>query len=402
MTNYTKIRTHCHHTHQLSSAVIDDFLIRYAVNQDNLAREAKKKMAKYRHVARDLPESWVDMALTQYIAHRIFKEGGLINRYINHSGLDHLMDEEMSFLEHQTQHPWRFSFAEIINRPEKDFFEMRDAFTNESYLLYSTSLTEILDRQKVALCFNLIGYNGECWQSYGPISAYLGFEPEDIEFFATELNRGYWFEDDHQLMEFVEANPVPFMHLFVGSNVPITFQQDDQIVQITAEYLDDTFEADQLRKQFTIEYSGSIYKISDPDWRGFPHFSAAYYDEREELLFLNSMTDRGFRQLVKQLNASGYELSFIPDFRVNMGMLQTAKRILKKDIEMNPYDSHFNRQTQDEDSGEMENMNLMLSALIPYVNTGREPDFEEMSKAYNVPPETVQDLYRQLRGKIDG
>jgi len=54
------------------------------------------------------------------------------------------------------------------------------------------------------------------------------------------------------------------------------------------------------------------------------------YDEKEELLSLYSMTDRGFRMLVDRLNSCNYSLSYEPDMRVNMAMVETANEILKK------------------------------------------------------------------------
>ena len=401
MINYDAIKTHCSRINQLSSDVIDDFLIPYAAQQDNLEREAKKQLARYRHVQSDLPQSWSNMIVSQYIAHKIFEEGGLIHRYINHSALNHMRDKELEYLKEQATRPWRFSFAIIADRPARDFFEMVDVFTGESYLLYSTGLTKYMSSQNVVLCFNLIGYNGKCWQTFGPISAYESFEPTDIEFFATQLNRGYWFEDTEELTEFIESKPIPFTYLFAGSKIPMVIHDDHQIVQITAEYIDDTFNADALRNQFTVEYSNGVYKISEPEWSKFPHFTSAYYDEKEELLFLNALTDAGFQNLVDNLNLCGYNLSAVPDFRVNMSMLQFSKRLLKKEINLNPYDDNFTVPLPEKESKNTQNINALMSELIPFINSGQQPDFNQLSKRFDVPVEDVEGLYHQVRGKLD-
>lgn len=398
---YLSLESHCQESQRLTSTVIDEFLIYYSASQDKLDRKAKKRLARYRHVSKDLPESWSNMAITQYIAHEIFKKDGLINRYINHSGLDHLLDKEMEFLEFQFKNPWRFSFAEVTGQPAEDFFEMNDVFTGESYLLYSPGLKKTLISQKITMCFNLISYNGKCWETYGPIAAYRGFEPSDIRYFATQVNQGYWFENDNEITEYVESNPMPFMHLIAGALIPRIFHIDDQIVQVTAEYLDDTFDADLFRDFFKVEYSRGVYKLTEEEWYQFPHFSAVYYDEKEELLFLYSMTDRGFNYLVKQLNSRGYNLSFQPDFRVNRGMVELTNDLLKKEINLNPYDRFFSNKLEEEDSGNMESINTMLSAMVPLLNAGEQPDLEMMSTTYGLPLETVQALYDQLRKKLD-
>lgn len=361
----------------------------------------KKRMARYRHVSKDLPESWTNMALAQYIGHAIFKEGGLFSRYINHSGLSHLSDEEMAFLKFQAEHPWRFSFTEITGQPAEHFFEMSDVFTGEAYLIYSPGLSDISASQKISLCFNLVSFNGKCWQTFGPIAAYRSFEPPDIRFFVTQVNRGRWFENDRELMEYVESNPVPFMHLIAGALAPRAFHIDDQIIHVTAEYLYDSFDADLFRDLFTVDYSMGVYKLSKEGWARFPHFSAAYYDEKKELLFLYSMTDRGFPYLIRQLNRCGYDLSFRPDFRVNTGMVQLTRDVLKKEITMNPFSSLFSRESPEENSGHLGDINMLISGMVPILNAGKKPDLEMMSRTYGVAIDTVQVLYDWLKDSQD-
>ncbi|TVR13526.1 MAG: hypothetical protein EA391_14075 [Balneolaceae bacterium] len=401
MPDYTSIRNYCKKFQQLNSTVIDGFLIYYAAQQDRLNREAEKKLARYRHISKIMPEGWRNMSITQYIGHRVFRRGGLINKYINHSGLSHLTDEEMAFLELQKEHPWRFSFAEVTGRPEPDFFEMSDQFTGEAYLIYSPGMTRIQQTQNPTLWFNLIGFNGKCFEAYGPIAGYSGFERDDILFFATELNRGKWFENGRELMDNVEENPVPYLCLFSGSNFPLSYHKEDQIVQVSAEYLDDSFNTAAFGDKFKVEYNHGVYKLSLKGWEEFPHYTAAYYDEKEELLFLNSMTDRGFRKLIDRLNECGYRLSYEPDVRLNMAMVKTANDILKKEIELNRYDKLFSIDDPDENPEGLENINTMLAALIPAIITGEKPDLDALAAQYGVDPETAREIYGQLSNKMN-
>lgn len=398
MPDYTSLRNHCKKIHSHTLTVIDEFLIYYAARQDRLNREAEKQLARYRHITNQLPSEWKSSSIAQYIAHRVFREGGLIKKYIHHSGLSHLTEEEMDFLELQKEHPWRFSFAEVTGRPELDFFEMVDVFTSESYLIYSPGMTDIQLAQNPTLWFNLIAFNGKCFQTYGPIAGYSGFEPEDILFFATQLNRGQWFENGREVMENVEENPVPYQFLFSGSNLPRTFHKDDQIVHIVAEYLDDSFDTDVLGKQFTKEFSEGVYKLSPAGWDQFPHYSAVYYDEDEELLTLYSMTDRGFRMLVDWLNGCGYRLSYEPDVRVNMVMVETVNDILKRVIRVNKYERLFSIDEREGDSEPLKNINSMIAELTSNINAGKKPDLDTLAAQFNVPPETAREIYEQLSG----
>src|SRR3546814_8337862 len=96
---------------------------------------------------------------------------------------------------------------------------MQDVFTSQKFLLYSTGVTQILSEHPVALWFNLIAFNGMCWQSYGPIGHYQSFRPDDIRYYASELNPREWFENDAEIIENVERNPLPYMMLMNGATL---------------------------------------------------------------------------------------------------------------------------------------------------------------------------------------
>lgn len=66
----------------------------------------------------------------------------------------------------------------ISDNPYEDFYIMEDIFTCEKYMLFSPSISDILDEMQVITWFILIGYNRACWQSYGPIAAFTSFESD--------------------------------------------------------------------------------------------------------------------------------------------------------------------------------------------------------------------------------
>ena len=187
MKNYDAIRSICDENNKISRKVIDEFLIYYAANRDNLERKMQKRFDSYKHITSELENALVNMLKAQYLAHSIFKKVGSLNRLIKHAELQRLTNEEMNFLKKHAEYPWRFSFSMIGGNPSKDFYIMEDIFSYEKYLLFSPGVSVTLSERPGLLWFNLIGYNGACWQSYGPIGAYNSFDPDDIFFFATEL-----------------------------------------------------------------------------------------------------------------------------------------------------------------------------------------------------------------------
>jgi hypothetical protein len=157
---------------------------------------------------------------------------GLIRKILNHSAIRRLKQEEIRLLEFQAAHPWKFSFSIIKEIPADDFYVMEDVFREEEYLLYSPGITRTHADQTIILWFNMIGFNGSCWQSYGPIGAYRSFEPDDIFFFATELEPG--IADVNSLLIHLESNPMPYMMLLSGANYPLVFNKKQQVLQCMA------------------------------------------------------------------------------------------------------------------------------------------------------------------------
>lgn len=223
MINYQNIKKICEQNSLIAESIVDDFLIDYAARQNNLAREANQQLAKYKHITRKQDPGWIRFLITQYIAHRIFRKDGLIKKYLNHSALKNLTPEERNFLERESTIPWRFSFSMITANPAEDFYEMEDIFSEESFLLYSTGISTFLKAGNRQLWFNLIGFNGYCWQSFGPINGYRSFEPDDIFFYATELDPS--IENELEVIQNIDNNPVPYMMLLSGSEYPLTFHK---------------------------------------------------------------------------------------------------------------------------------------------------------------------------------
>lgn len=401
MSNYKEIENICRRNKQLSHEVIDEFLIHYAAQRDNLEREIRKHLSRYRHVISEMPEDWDEMIKTQYVCHRIFKHNGLINKYLNHSAIKNLSTYKREFLQQQAQYPWRFSFSIITHNPAQHFFEMEDVFRHEKFLLYSESITNLLEEEGYTLWFNLIGYNGACWQSYGPVNGYKSFEPDDIFFFATELHPDKFFEYDEDIAEDVENNPVPYMMLLAGANYPCAVNRNEQIVEIMAQYDTDRFDSRKLEQDFTIESSRDVYGLVLNGW-DHPHFATAYYDEKEQLLTLYAMTDRGFEALVDTLNKYGYHLSREPEVRINPSMRTTAEEILKKQIQLHPYEDLFAEEdVPPEEQEETDKINYMMELALPEINAGKQPDIDALAREADLDVETAREIMKTVMDKFN-
>jgi hypothetical protein len=393
--DFEQIKLVCEKNSEISARVVDGLLIYYAAERNNLESRMNQEFDSYRHVTKKFQVEWVNMLKSQYLGHKIFKKGGLITSYLDHTALKKLNQEERKYLEIQAENPWKFSFSYIKEEPEDDFYIMEDVFSGDEFLLYSPSTSNILKAGPAILWLNLIGFNGACWQSYGPIGAYRSFEPDDIFFFATELNQN--IEDEEDLLSYLEDHPVPFMMLLAGSNYPLLANKKDQVIYVQAEYAIEGMDTKSLTDSFITEYNKGVYRISLKKWNEPPHFSQAYYNENKKTVLLSAMTDKGFKSLVDGLNKYGYDFSEDPFIRVNLTMVTTASDILKKKLDLMEYEKLFSRKSSPAEEENLEKMNLLLKYVIPDINAGREPDIESLAAKAGMDIETAREIIAQIR-----
>jgi len=400
MQDFENILHVCRETTAFTRSVIDDFLIYYTASRNNLEKEINKAFGAFRHITREFKPEWLNMLKSQYIAHRIFQKEGLIKKLLNHSAVKDLGQKELKYLEFQSEHPWRFSFSMITANPSEDFYQMIDVFRDEEYLLYSPGITRTLEDQDPILWLNMIAFNGSCYQSYGPIGTYNSFEPDDIYFFATELDPG--IQDDASVSANIESDPVPYMMLLSGSANPRIFNKKDQIIQVIAEYkLKSGLNIKNLRKSFVVEYNQGIYLLSLKRWVGPPHYSRAYYDENEKLLLLSSMTDRGFGALTGSFKPFGYDFTDDPSIRVSLQMISAASEILNRKITLNRYEHLFENEKDDQEDDEIEKLNTLLQLALPEINTGRKPDIKTLATQAGVDEVTAREIISHITGKLN-
>ncbi len=401
MTDYTTLQDKCRNSSEMFSRMVEEFLFRNVVNHKKFTEEVKSRFAPYRHVTAEFKDGWLNMMMMQHLTHGILKKGGLLKGYLKHSAVQRLTGAELDYLQFLAEHPWRFSFSIITGNPTDNFYEMEDVFTDESFLIYSPGIGDILKERQVSLWFNLIGFNGGCWQSYGPIAAYQAFTSDDIFFYATELNPRKIIENNEDIMKDVENNPVPYMMLLSGSNYPLIVHKEDVTLQVMADYSMDEINTKGFEKDFTIEYSKNVYRFALKRWSGYPHFSAAFYDESRKVFRLYSMTDRGFSTLVDRLSKLGFDLEPEPEIRLTMAMGMTIHTILKMKILLNDYDSLFKKDEPAEEKENMDRLNHFLSLAIPEINAGRKPDTLSLARKAGVDEETANSILKHFMDKLD-
>lgn len=85
------------HSH-ISGVLIDEKLMYYADEKENLAKKIKAKLKNYQHVTKSWPASYINYAIAQLIIHQIFKRDGLIHKYMNHAFIKSFSEADQQFL----------------------------------------------------------------------------------------------------------------------------------------------------------------------------------------------------------------------------------------------------------------------------------------------------------------
>jgi hypothetical protein len=358
---------------------------------------------KFKHVdLGEMRERYINFFKAEYVTSKIFLKNGHIKKYLNHSLIKQLPSEEFEFLLQQSFCPWKFSFAEIIKNPSDCFYEMKDVYTHETYLLYSPSMKLTLSEYNPQLWFNLIGFNGKCWQTFGIVSHFRSFDEDDIFFFATELNPE--IQDEEELVNEIERNPVPFFMLISASEKPSIANKGHLILHNYAIDSLNQFALDPYKEKFNVAWNENVFQLKLKTGSEFPHYAIAYFDEKQNTISRTALTDVGFQKLTQALNKCGLKLDEDADIRVSLTMFATAKEILKKDIELYPYESLFSHSDLEEEEDEetaLDNYNEFIKLALPYLNDRKKPNLIALSKKAEIEYEMEKKILAILKRTRD-
>lgn len=401
MINYTAIKEHCKTHAGVFNPIIDDFLVYYAAKRENFPKEMDALLKKYNKNKLGIENSYINFMKSEFIVHRIFRTGGLINKYLKHTEIKKLPENQYKKLQAQEAYPFRFSFSIILNNPSPDFYEMEDVFTGEQYLLHSPGTTRTLTTQNPTLWFYLIGFNGECFETFGLITGFNGFSEDDIFFFATELNPSIQDVDD--LLQEIDRNPFPFMLLISGATIPRLFSLNYEIAYCISQDTIKDLDTELLRNAFTIGWNDHVFKLALNQWDENPHNAVAYYDEKKHLLLRSAMTINGFNALNEALIAAGVDIENQLDIHVSLAMIDTMQNILQKKLDIFTYDALFEQKGSTDETEDIAKMNDFLSLTLPYINQGKtkEMDIESLAKEAGVNIDSAKEVIRNILKKVN-
>ncbi len=400
MPNFATIEKECEELSRVNESFVDNFLLQYCAERESLESVFAKKLADYRMIVNRMPEGWALWLMTQFVAFRLFRANGYARTYTDHPAIRARNAKEQEFLRQQIDQPWRFGFYSVVDSPNPHFYEMTDILDDSRFPLYSPAITKSYNPQNPYQAFFLLtGANRYCRQTFGPVACFNALIPSDILFFAKQLDPA--IKSIRDVPALIEKDPVPFMMLWRGGELPLAVHNKDMVILNSSEFHEENFDPEKYEESFMITNKFPLYRLALKRWSGHPHFATVYYHAKKHRLFVQAMTDRGYIKLVETFSKYGFRLPPEPVSRVTPFMLFLVKEILRRDIKLNPYEKSFAEPVSEEQKAMMDASNIFLEGVMDAVNSGRIPDIKMLARKAGIDLDTAQQLTNAVMKSIE-
>ena len=399
MLSFTKLLYTCEKSSAMTRTTIDQTLLPIAMQDSAFRSIFRDRMKKeYQEFAEKMPGNWRTALGEQYVAARLFGVTAQAKNYLEHQRIQRLSARERDFLKGQLQNPWEFVFMKPVEDLGNDFFEMKDLISEETFLLYSPGISKYEAEMQMSMYFTLRSYNGQCYQTYGPIMYFRSLQIFDVMFFASQLDSA--IEDYEELGERIQEDPLPFMALTMGSEFPTTVHKSDVLI-VCASQLDlPSADLAGLARAFALQEKDGVHELCLKRWSKHPHFATCYYDSVKEIFLASALTRRGYAKLRDTLIDFDITLPETPDVFVTLAGQSLVETLLGRKLVINPYEELFKEEISPERQAELDDTNRFLRLLLTAHNNDEEYDLQELAKEAGIPYETAQELSTVLQESL--
>lgn len=379
-----------------SETLVDGFLIDYCDQRDNAIRDLIRGLEPYRNIVDEMPPGWLEYVSSQYIAFRLFRGKGLVRKYRGHDAVRRRSPEELAWLERQLMEPWRFCFCRILYQPYRDFHMMEDVCSGEEFLMYSPALNRWIEEVGgwPALSLVLVNSNDVCRETFGPIANFKGLLPDDLVFFARQLQPHVRYLDDVPAV--IDRDPIPFMMLYRWGEIPAAVHKKDFLIAHRADIHNVAPDPARLEEHFVLERRDHVLKCELKRWRKHPHFAECFYDTRKKLLIARAMTERSWHKLASALEYANVDIEFRHVQRGSAMAVMMAEQLFGRNIHMTSYDKLFTEPVDPDMQAELDKLNAFFSGYFEAQNRGVKADVDALARAFDVDPAVARDMIEQI------
>jgi hypothetical protein len=311
-----------------------------------------------------------------------------------------LSEDAWTFLRTAVDEPWFFTAFELITREGGDLMRFVDYDDGNHYIVQSPGLRDLFERDKT-VGYGLLFYNGECFQTYGPIYYLAWADQKDMQWYARQVDEALFEREG--LMEVMSADPLPWITLFSQAENPRIAHRGQVVELCQSEAAGAEFSTDALPEEAEAEWQGKVCRVRlDPD---DPFYGPQLlWEGKRKRLILRAFTIDGYlrgREALRQMA----ELPEVPQYHCSGSMYFSAYKVLGPD-EFARFDRQFSGeeggQTADEaGGGDLGQLERAMSLLSEAHNAGEAADLERIAKESGLSSEDVKELEKQLKGMID-
>jgi hypothetical protein len=402
--DFKKLQEICDNITEISANAFDDFLMYYVSDREGFDVKMDSILKAFKHITREIDQSYVGYFKAEFVTIKIFGTNGLLKKYLNQAAVKSLPAKEYDFLECQLTKPWKYAFTIIKTNYKNDFYLMFDIFREEDYLVYSPGISDALAEKEVDIWFNILTFNGHCWQTHGLIVDLKNFTADDLYFYATELNPK--IDSVEEFLLDIEKNPFPYRLLAVFNELKIIKVDSVEIkYHISNDFVQD-LPNDGIEKHFVKQWNKGVYKFTLKESNNLPVQPEFFYNEKTGNLLRFSLTQEGFQRLNTILSIYGYDLEDEADIQVSLSLPDIIQAIINKKISLNPYENLFIKKNELKPFELIHYMltNKLIDKLNPYAEKGEEPDLEAIMKELEISEDLFMKLFKAIieYQKIEG
>jgi hypothetical protein len=380
---------------------VEDKFFPWADRKEKLYKIYFKELMQHKEVAREMDEDWHILTSNQFAAGKIFGSPTRLTKFLKQNR-QFLTPEEKDIIRFFVDNPWFYSLFSVEKVIEKNFLRIYDYCKNRSFLLFSPGVFRMhREGKKIFLC--LLLNSGECYQTYGLINYFQGFNVRDIRCFAGFTS--FHFKNTGDLSLAISYNPVPFFLLYRYAEIPVVVHNNEPVIFCGHSLKVDDFQPENYSTVFNIKEKNGIFKCTTGKNKSSFNFANVYYDSKKRILMLHASGLERYRFLVNKLSKS-YDIPDEPSWHVSALMSAALKDILGVKEPVLQYEKLFTKKPDPVTSREIKRLNAVMAELMEKHNYGQDYSAEEIARKYDAPLEMVRQLQATLtrsreRFKID-
>jgi hypothetical protein len=381
---------------------IEEPVLTWAVRKEKVLGAYNNFLRKKKTLADKLPERWHDMTAAQVAGGQVFAHPGRTRKFL-HNYRDELRSEEKELLRHFIDDPWFYSVLVLEEPLEMDFFTVVDVETRDKLLLHSPAVRDI-SRSGARLYLTLLFHNGDCYQTFGPLHYYRGFQPYDFEYFAKQISPLFYRENG--LSATIANNPAAFLLLDNWTEFPPVAHRND-LVQICCDETSlDHFDPQRYSESFDIDSKGEVVRCRLKGQDSPLRSAAVYHDRTKKKLFVRATSLELYRK-VHSVVGEDIPLSEEPYWLATINMNLAGRDILDKDIPAASYVDMFEtdqKPVTPEDRKYLDTVNAFIRELSRRRNEGIPYSLEELSREHEIDLDTARQaekIYEQAGSRLD-